>query len=184
MAGALQDYGRALIVGDKATFGKGTVQSVLSMSNFMRRSVLQLRSRLPQSHYQEVLSRGRFLHPKQRVASDIVLPSELNYAEVGENSLANPMPWDEITSAAGLPDFNLVKPYLRELQARSLHRRETDKDFAYIQEDIDEYRKTLADKSVSLDAAERLAEQKTNEARAEARKKERASRPKSDGRSL
>jgi hypothetical protein len=98
---------------------------------------------------------------------------------VGESALPNPLPWDEITSADGLPDFNLVKPYLPELLARSLHRRETDKDFAYLQEDIDLYRKSLADKSISLDEADRLTEQKTAEARNEARKKERASRPKS-----
>jgi carboxyl-terminal processing protease len=112
------------------------------------------------------------------VASDIVLPSILNYADVGESSLPNPLPWDDVSSA-DLPDCNMVKPFLAELTKRSLERRQTDKDFAYIQEDIDEYRKTLADKSISLNEAERLAEQNANQTRAEARKKERASRPKS-----
>jgi carboxyl-terminal processing protease len=181
VAGALQDYGRALIVGDTATFGKGTVQTVQPMSNFMARA------RMPFSYdpgsikvtIKKFYRAGGASTQSNGVASDIVLPSELNYAEVGENALPNPLPWDEISSADGLPDFNLVKPYLPELLKRSLNRRQTDKDFAYLQEDIDEYRKTLADKSVSLDEAERLSEQRTNEARQEARKKERASRPKS-----
>ena len=181
VAGALQDYGRALIVGDKATFGKGTVQSVVPMSNYMTME------RLPYSYdpgslkvtIKKFYRAGGSSTQSNGVASDIVLPSELNYAEVGESALPNPLPWDEITSADGLPDFNLVKPYLPELLTRSLHRRETDKDFAYLQEDIDLYRKTLADKSVSLDEADRLTEQKAAQARNEARKKERASRPKS-----
>ena len=181
VAGALQDYGRAIIVGDKATFGKGTVQSVVPMSNYMR-----LR-RMPFSYdpgslkvtIKKFYRAGGSSTQSNGVVSDIVLPSPLNYAEVGESSLPNPMPWDDITSADGLPDFNLVKPYLPELDKRSLNRRETDKDFAYLQEDIDEYRKTLDDKSVSLNEAARLTEQRATEARAEARKKERASRPKS-----
>jgi carboxyl-terminal processing protease len=181
VAGALQDYGRALIVGDKATFGKGTVQMVQPMSNFMARQRM-LYSYDPGSikiTIKKFYRAGGSSTQSNGVASDIVLPSELNYADVGESALPNPLPWDEISSARGLPDFNLVKPYLPELTKRSLHRRETDKDFAYLQEDIDEYRKTLDDKSISLDEAERLTEQKATEARLEARKKERASRPKS-----
>jgi carboxyl-terminal processing protease len=181
VAGALQDYGRALIVGDKATFGKGTVQSVAPMSNFMAMQ------RLPYSYdpgslkvtIKKFYRAGGASTQSNGVISDIILPSDLNYAEVGESSLPNPLPWDEISSANDLPDLNLVKPYLPELLKRSLNRRETDKDFAYLQEDIDEYRKTLADKSVSLNEAERLAEQRATDARQEARKKERAARPKS-----
>jgi carboxyl-terminal processing protease len=112
------------------------------------------------------------------VASDIVLPSLLNYADVGESSLPNPMPWDDVSSAE-LPDFNMVKPYLTELLKRSRSRREADLDFAYIQEDIAEYRKNLADKSLSLNEAVRLAEQSANEAHLQARKIERDTRPKS-----
>jgi carboxyl-terminal processing protease len=97
---------------------------------------------------------------------------------VGESSLPNALPWDEVSSEE-LPDFNLIKPYRDELNKRSLLRRQSDKDFTYMQEDIDEYRKSLADKSFSLNEAERLTEQTTNAARLDARKKERASRPKS-----
>jgi carboxyl-terminal processing protease len=180
VAGALQDYGRALIVGDKATFGKGTVQMVKPMSEAM------MERHYPYAYdpgslkvtIKKFYRAGGSSTQSNGVASDIVLPSILNYAEVGESSLPNPLPWDDVLSDA-LPDFNLVKPYLPELLQRSLHRRETDKDFAYLQEDIDEYRKTLADKSLSLNEAERLAEQSATTARLEARKKERASRPKS-----
>jgi carboxyl-terminal processing protease len=179
VAGALQDYGRALIVGDKATFGKGTVQMVQPVGDAMRER------HLPYAYdpgslkvtIKKFYRAGGSSTQSNGVASDIVLPSVLNYAEVGESSLPNPLPWDDVTSA-DLPDFNLVKPYLPELRKRSLSRRETDKDFAYLQEDIDEYRKMLADKSLSLNEAERLAEQSATAGRQEARKTERASRPK------
>ena len=94
------------------------------------------------------------------------------------SSLPNPLPWDEVTSADPLPELNMVQPYLPELRKRSLARRETNKDFADIQEDIDEYRKSLEDKSLSLNQAERLAEQSATTARMEARERN-ASRPKS-----
>ena len=179
VAGALQDYGRAVIVGDKATWGKGTVQDVLPMSHFMAMA------HLPYSYdpgsikvtIKKFYRASGSSTQSNGVVSDIILPSYLNYAEIGESAESNPLPWDEITSADP-PDLNRVQPYLPELLKRSLDRRARDKDFAYLQEDIDEYRKTLADKSVSLNEAERLTEQHATEARMEARKKERAARPK------
>ena len=180
VAGALQDYGRALIVGDKSTFGKGTVQSVIAMSNLMTMR------HLPYSYdpgslkvtIKKFYRAGGSSTQSNGVVSAIVLPSVLNYADVGESSLPNPMPWDDVSSA-DLPDLNLVKPYLPELLKRSRARRDADLDFAYLQEDIAEYRKNLADKSLSLNEAVREAEQTANEAHLQARKIERAARPKS-----
>jgi carboxyl-terminal processing protease len=180
VAGALQDYGRALIVGDKSTFGKGTVQSVFALSNIMNAR------HLPYSYdpgslkvtIKKFYRAGGSSTQSNGVASDIVLPSLLNYAEVGESSLPNPLPWDDVSSA-DIPDLNLVKPYLPELQKRSVSRRAANLDFAYLQEDIAEYRQNLADKSLSLNEAFRLAEQSATQARLDARKLERSARPKS-----
>ena len=90
------------------------------------------------------------------------------------------MPCDSVTSADHLEDLQLnrVKPYLADLQARSRQRIEKDKDFSYVREDIEGFRKEQADKSLSLNEAERVAEQKAETARVEARKKERLSRKK------
>jgi carboxyl-terminal processing protease len=116
------------------------------------------------------------------VLSDIELPSINNAADVGERSLPNAMPCDAVTSADHLEQLqlNLVKPYLAELQARSHQRVEKDTDFNYVREDIEEYRKEQADKSLSLNLAERMATLKTDNARAEARKTARLSRKKTD----
>jgi hypothetical protein len=118
----------------------------------------------------------------QGVLSDIELPSIDNVADVGERSLPDAMPCDSVTSANHLEQLQLnrVKPYLTELQARSRQRIEKDKDFSYVHEDIEEYRKEQADKSISLNEARRVAEQKADTARMEARKKERLSRKKPD----
>ena len=112
VAGALQDYARALIVGDKATFGKGTVQTVQPLGETMSRQHLSF-GYDPGSlkvTIKKFYRAGGSSTQSNGVASDIVLPSILNYAEVGESSLPNPLPWDEVSSEE-LPDFNLVKPY-------------------------------------------------------------------------
>jgi hypothetical protein len=93
------------------------------------------------------------------VVSDIELPSVWSYADVGESALPNAMPWDEVTTA----DFEYldrVKPYLSDLKEKSNHRVEADPEFAFIRERIERYKKEMADKSVSLNEPERLAEQK------------------------
>ena len=189
LAGALQDYNRALIVGDHSTFGKGTVQTMQMLKpNLVR--YLQRRHMQSDPDYdpgtlkitiKKFYRAGGVSTQFNGVVSDIELPSIWNYDtdEVGESALPNALPCDEVTSAN--PDnLNKVRPYLAELQQRSRQRVAASKDFAYIQQDITEFLKQQADKSVSLNLAERQAEQKTKMARWESIKKERLSRPKSE----
>ncbi len=179
LAGALQDYGRALIVGDKATFGKGTVQSMQGLTPFLDQRNLEhaFDPGALKMTIRKFYRAGGSSTQLRGVVSDIELPSVLNYVDVGESSMPNALPWDEVPSADP-QKLNRVKPFLSELQKRSTQRLSSDKEFGYVLEDIDEYKKTLADKSVSLNETERLAEKKTNEARLDARKKERLSRAK------
>jgi carboxyl-terminal processing protease len=187
LAGALQDYNRALIVGDHATFGKGTVQTMQMLKpNLIH--YLQHRHMEYDPHYdpgalkitiKKFYRAGGVSTQFNGVVSDLELPSIWNYDtdEVGESALPNALPCDEVTSA-NPENLNRVKPYLAELQQRSRQRVAASKDFAYIQQDIAEFLKQQADKSLSLNLAERQAEQKTKMARFEAIKKERLSRPK------
>src|SRR5438094_5754803 len=170
LAGALQDYGRALIVGDSSTHGKGTVQSLIQLEPYVHRlsdstnnpGALKVTIR---KFYRASGSSTQL----KGVIPDLVLPSLNNYAEVGEASLENPLPWDTIDSAK-YEKLNLIQPVVPELQKRSTERVAADKDFAYLQEDIEIYRKYLADKSVSLNEEARRKEMKENEERLESGK--------------
>jgi carboxyl-terminal processing protease len=184
LAGALQDYGRALMVGDHSTFGKGTVQTMQSLASLM--DIKGMRYTYDPGELKITIKKfyraGGVSTQLQGVLSDIELPSIDDAANVGERALPNAMPCDSVTSADHLDELQLnrVKPYLTELQARSHKRVGRNPDFAYIREDIAQFRKEQEDKSISLNEAERRAEQKAENARLDARKKERQARAKSN----
>jgi len=177
LAGALQDYGRAIIVGDMATHGKGTVQNLNPLRYAMRPSATATND--PGTLK---ITRGKFYRVSggstqlKGVYSDIVLPSKLNYVkEIGESSLENALAWDQIESAR-YDKLNQVAPYLQDLLSRSNERISTNQDFVYIREDIEQFRKLQADKTISLNEKERLKEMEDNEAREKARNQERLAR--------
>ena len=178
LAGALQDYGRALIVGDTTTHGKGTVQQVIQLTPFFQR--LGLNSSVEPGALK--LTVQKFYRPSgastqlKGVVPDIILPSLNDYLElVGETVFDNPLPWDEIAPAEFTPE-NRVAPFLERLRPLSQERIASDRDFSYLREDIDEQKRFLADKSFSLNEADRLKEKEQAKARFERRKKERISR--------
>ncbi len=183
LAGALQDYGRAVIVGDHSTFGKGTVQTMQGLSSLM--DIKHMDYSYDPGELKITIKKfyraGGVSTQLQGVLSDVELPSIDDAADVGERSLPNAMPCDSVTPANNLDELQLnrVKPYVAELQARSRKRVETSKDFDYIRQDIAQYRKEQEDKSLSLNEVERRAEVETETARLETRKKERLARKKS-----
>jgi len=175
LAGALQDYGRALIVGDASTHGKGTVQSVQPLrvrgSNLVTNDPGALK-----------LTIKKFYRPSgastqlKGVVPDIVLPSLFNESkEIGESALENPLLYDTIDKAK-YEHLSLVDPYLQELRKRSTERVAADKEFAYVREDIELYKKRQADKTYSLSEKQQLADKEEADARQKARDKERLAR--------
>jgi carboxyl-terminal processing protease len=182
LAGALQDYGRALIVGDASTHGKGTVQSLIELKPIMHRSGLSMNQEpgaLKVTIRKFYRASGASTQLKG-VTPDIILPSVNNHIEVGEASLDNPLEWDTIP-AAGYEKLNRVAPYLAELKKRSEERIATDRDFAWVRQEVERFKKLQAEKSVSLNEAVRLKEKKENDERLKARKKELAARPEPPG---
>ena len=101
LAGALQDYGRAIVVGDASTFGKGTVQSMLQLSDVMRRVGLPVHG----DPGELKLTVRKFYRPGgastqlKGVSSDIVLPSPTAVLKVGESEMHDPLPWDKVSPA-------------------------------------------------------------------------------------
>ncbi|HEY3861742.1 MAG TPA: carboxy terminal-processing peptidase [Verrucomicrobiae bacterium] len=188
-AGALQDWNRALIVGDHSTFGKGTVQTMQSLRPFLRQYLKQNKLAYNPDYDpgQLKITIKKFYRAAgvstqlQGVLSDIELPSRLNADtnDIGESALPNALPCDKVESA-NPENLNRVRPYVAELKERSRQRVAASKDFDYIKEDIAQFLKMRADKSLSLNLDGRKAEQKSLIARADAIKKERLSRKKLD----
>jgi carboxyl-terminal processing protease len=101
LAGALQDYGRALIVGDEHTHGKGTVQALLDLDRYVRMRGMD--QYMPLGAVKVTIQKfyrisGESTQEKG-VAPDVVLPSRLDGLESGEKYLDNALPWDHIKSA-------------------------------------------------------------------------------------
>jgi len=180
LAGALQDYGRALIVGDSSTHGKGTVQSLLQLANYMRRTGLTANDAGAVKVTIRKFYRASGSSTQLKgVIPDMILPSVNDELEVGESSLDNPLQWDTIKSA-DYEKMNMVDSFVPELKRRSDARLAADKDWTYMREEIDRYKKLKLEKSVSMNEAERLKEKKETDDRVKARKKELAARPDPD----
>jgi carboxyl-terminal processing protease len=173
LAGALQDYGRALVVGDTSTHGKGTVQTVQELGNWL--------ARFNQNPGAAKVTIRKFYRASgastqlKGVAPDLVLPGVNNHLEVGEASLTNALPWDTIASA-GYEKLNRIQPLLPELTRRSTERLSQDHDFNYVREDVERFKKRQAEKAVSMNESKRRGELAEDKARAEARKKELSAR--------
>jgi carboxyl-terminal processing protease len=178
-AGALQDYGRALIVGDISTFGKGTVQNLNLLRPFFVGPATASATNDPGTVKITIRKFYRVSGASTQlkgVMPDLMLPDVLNYStQFGESSLENPLPWDTIPST-NYSKLNLVQPYLDELRRRSSERIATNQDFIYTRQDIDQFQKMQADKTASLNERERLKERQEADTRQKARDQERAAR--------
>src|SRR5436305_10927841 len=174
-AAALQDYGRAVIVGDKNTFGKGTVQTILPIGRFT--SLLGSRSdddcelKLTIQKFYRVAGGSTQLHG---VASDIVLPTLTDLPEFGEGALKNCLAYDEVPKAR----FSKWSAplFIEELKRRSGERVQNNPEFHYVMEDMERLRKTLDENRITLNEDSRRKEIQDEKARKETRSKERLAR--------
>jgi carboxyl-terminal processing protease len=178
-AAALQDYGRALIVGDISTHGKGTVQSLNPLKPFVWSSDKNATNdpgnlKITIRKFYRVSGASTQL---KGVEPDMVLPDVLNYStQVGEVALDNPLPWDTIQPAT-YEKLNLVQPYLAALKMRSDSRIATNQDFLYVQQDIAQFQKLQADKTATINEHDALKERERNFLQNKSRDAERTARP-------
>src|SRR5216117_395235 len=176
-AAALQDYGRAVIVGDQCTFGKGTVQTILDIGNYT--SLLGSRShkdgalKLTIQKFYRVAGGSTQLHG---VGSDIVLPSLTDLPEFAEGALKNCLPYDEVPKAKYTKWNEPVSLYIDELRRRSSERAQNDPEFHYVMEDQERLRIGLDDTRISLNGVVRKRELSEDKLRKEMRSKERLAR--------
>ncbi len=98
MAAAMQDYKRAIIIGSKQTYGKGTVQNVYNLNNIVRNNTsgdLGALAFTTQKYYR--INGGSV--QLEGVKSDVQVPGRFSFIEVGEKEKENPLPYDEIDPA-------------------------------------------------------------------------------------
>ncbi|MGI2854728.1 carboxy terminal-processing peptidase [Shewanella algae] len=169
-AAALQDYGRALIIGE-STFGKGTVQQHKSLGR-----IYDLYEK-PVGHVQYTIAKFYRINggstQLKGVTPDIPFPSALEPGEYGEAEEDNALPWDKVPVAKYQPLGEIGAEMVSNLAKRHQSRIQQDVEFGYILQDIGEFKKHHKEKSVSLVESERLAERDKDDQKQLARLNER-----------
>ena len=153
-AAALQDYGRALIVGEN-TFGKGTVQNLVDLDQMARNDKPrygQLKMTIAQFFR---VNGGSTQH--KGVLPDVAFPATWDPKDFGESALENALPWTSIAAAKYVSRGDLA-PLIPALSTRYQERMAKDREFQWYLEDLADYRKTREQKEVSLLEADRRAE--------------------------
>lgn len=150
VAAALQDYGRAVIVGDSKTHGKGTVQTVYPLS----RSDTDLGSlKVTTAGFYRIAGGSTQL---KGVTPDVVLPSLYDALEIGEEFLPNPLPWSQVRPAWFRPWYHPVGPMIPELVRCSAERIEDNELFGPFLARRDRIRRRMEMAEVSLNLSDRI----------------------------
>lgn len=131
LAAAMQDYKRAVIIGSRQTYGKGTVQNVANLNRWMRNSDLGDMGALKLTTQKFYRISGGSTQLKG-VESDVVVPDRYSFIDIGERDYDNPLPYDKIPEA----DYNLWDGYddLDEVVKASQKRMDTNQQIALIEE--------------------------------------------------
>ncbi|RUO36478.1 carboxy terminal-processing peptidase [Aliidiomarina sanyensis] len=172
-AAAMQDYNRALVIGEN-TFGKGTVQQHRGLQ---RRFDLHAN---PMGSVQYTMAKfyritgGSTQH--KGVVPDIVFPSVVNPDEYGESRADNALPWAQIEPVEFVRLDRINAEKIAQLIEAHEARIAEDPEFAYILEDITRFRELRDRTSITLVKAEREAESAADRARQLQRVNERLAR--------
>lgn len=145
-AGAIKDYRRGIVVGDRTTHGKGTVQNVMPVTSLFGgdRGALKLTiSKFYRVNGDSTQTKG--------VVSDVILPSLLNHRDIGEDSLDNALAFDRIQHAGYVPYSSYLTDSMKdELSERSAARVESNSDFGRIARAIERYEERKNRTTISL----------------------------------
>ncbi len=142
MAAAMQDYKRAVIIGSKQTYGKGTVQNVINLNNMLRNNTsgdLGALALTTQKYYR--INGGSV--QLEGVKSDVEVPGRFTYIDVGEKDKDNPLPWDEIDAADYTPwenyfDYDTTVAKSKARMSNNEQLKLIDKNAKWVKGKIDE----------------------------------------------
>ena len=168
-AGAIQDYGRGLVIGE-TSFGKGTVQNIVPLDRWPANEG---------DRYGHVkLTIAQFFLPggsstqNKGVVPDIAFPVTVDASEFGESTYDNALEWRQI-AAVPHQRYGDFAPLLPRLEALHAARVKQDKEFQWWTADVAEFRAEREKKYVSLNEAERRAERDRDAAKRERRQEQR-----------
>jgi carboxyl-terminal processing protease len=176
LAGALQDYNRAVVIGDSSTFGKGTVQQPMDIGQMLPLFAVREKAGYLKVTIQKFYRPSGSSTQMDGVVSSIALPSITDALDIGESYLDNALPHDRIRPAA---DFRALDPqalFLPKLKERSLERIEASQDFKYVIEDVIKAKERIKQNSVSLNKAVREKELAESDVQKKERNAERLKR--------
>lgn len=177
-AGAIQDYGRGIILGS-TSYGKGTVQSAVDMSRFISpTNKLRLKAAGEQKDSSTPNGAPEFGQINVTIAKfyringsstqhkgvdpDIIFPTQFSAEKYGESSEPAALPWDQIksTSYTKIDDLTAIK---KQLIAKHEQRMKTSQEYKFLKEDIEEFNKAMNTTStISLDESKLKKERDDN----------------------
>ncbi len=166
-AGAIQDYGRGVVVGQRS-FGKGTVQNLVPLSRWSARPV----------NGQLTVTIGKFYRvtgestQHRGVEPDVPLASPISLQDIGESALDDALPWDRI-QPAGFGQPGQLTPSIAKLVTEENARQRRDADYRWWLADIAAVERLRGQKTLSLNLETRKAERAALEAQRLARENER-----------
>jgi carboxyl-terminal processing protease len=164
VTGALQNYGRAIVIGDSSTHGKGTVQQVVEMKQVNRQLALS-----PQKTGAAKFTIQKYYLPSgastqlKGVVPDIVLPSIEDYLPIGEGDLPRALVWDQIATSSfdgGPLDAKVLTP----LRQSSLERQSKLEEFAYLRKNVEWFKVRQEQKLISVNLEARQRQKATDDA--------------------
>ena len=165
LAAAMQDYERAVVLGSKQTFGKGTVQNVLELNRFISSSTYGELGALKYTTEKFYRITGKSTQ-LEGVKSDVVAPDQYAYVDIGEKDEYNPLVWDQI-AAAPFTSWSGYENFSQTIQSSNKRVKENnlfqliDKNARWIreQQDKDDFSLNLDQFSSTIDQDEATAEE-------------------------
>jgi len=175
MAAAMQDYKRAIVIGSKQTYGKGTVQNVYNLNNLVRNNTsgdLGALAFTTQKYYR--INGGSV--QLEGVKSDVQVPGRFSFIEVGEKEKENPLPYDEIDPAVyktwdNYFDYDNAISKSKERLSNNNQLKLIEENAKWVKNQIDEtefslnyetYKKQLATNEEEAKRFDPISEYKTN----------------------
>lgn len=168
VAGALQDHDRALIVGNRSTHGKGTVQEVYHMNNRSPFSFFKTAEPEARPVASKITIKQFFLPDGSStqvkgVPSDIILPSVNEFLPIGEDDLPHALPWDEVAPVDWVNNWTKLgvdspedPALVAKLAAASTARQESLEEFQFLSKQIEWRRERYDEKEISVNLKQRI----------------------------